>query len=118
MYEIEDEKGGFLFNAVGHSFNLILCEEAEGIPLPFPNDCSLSPGERFYVGCVDSGCHLSEQAAASALGSTIHNPFLMEALLIASIGAVEDEYGDMLPRVSGRDWEAELRRVLDRTAAR
>lgn len=26
-------------------------------------------------------------------GSTVHNPFLMEQLLISSIQAVEDEYG-------------------------
>ena len=35
-----------------------------------------------------------------------------------SIEAVEEEYEDILPRVSGRDWQAELQRVLDRAAGR
>ena len=52
------------------------------------------------------------------LGSTTHNPFLVESLLISSIEAVEEEYGDILPRVSGRDWDLELRKVLDRAPAR
>jgi hypothetical protein len=159
FYEIDDEAtGDFVFNSVGHDFNPVPCVNEEGIPA------------RSYVGCVDSGCHQTEEAAASALtrksasiqrlvdelaalldqlpegevsrdppftvadgadfniqlalhgndefgtdtvlGSTTHNPFLMEALLIASIEAVEEEYEDILPRVSGRDWEAELQRVL------
>jgi hypothetical protein len=174
--EIDDETGDFLFESVGHHFNPIPCTDEQGIPQGFPNECDLSPDDRSYVGCVDSGCHSSEQAAASALeraseritfwadelealldelpegevsrdppftvgdgtdfnlqlayhgneefgtntvlGSTTHNPFLMESLLIASIDAVEEEYADVLPRVSGRDWEAELRRVLDRAAGR
>jgi hypothetical protein len=171
FYEIDDEAtGDFVFNSVGHDFNPVPCVNEEGIPLPFPNECDLSAEARSYVGCVDSGCHQTEEAAASALtrksasiqrlvdelaalldqlpegevsrdppftvadgadfniqlalhgndefgtdtvlGSTTHNPFLMEALLIASIEAVEEEYEDILPRVSGRDWEAELQRVL------
>ena len=177
MYEIVDEATGeFVFNSVGHSFNPIPCEDAEGVPLPFPNECGLSPEERFYVGCLGSGCHQTEQAAASALatksasiqrlvdelealldqlpegevsrdppytvgdgadfnvqlalhgnaefgtntvlGSTAHNPFLMEALLVASLDAVEEEYADVLPRVSGRDWKAELERVLREAGVR
>ncbi len=178
-FEIDDPSGGFLFNATGHLFNPIPCVDAEGIPLPFPNECSLSPSVRSYQSCVDSGCHGSEQTAASALtaasarmeflveilhelllevdpnldepggeidatnptftvaegaffnmelaefgsaafgtdtvlGSTTHNPFLMESLLITSIEAVEDEYADILPRVSGTDWDAELEAVLQR----
>ena len=175
-YDIEDTQTGGELEIVGHSFNPIPCVDVEGQPLPFPNECGLSAEERFYVGCVDSGCHSSEQAAASALtaastrmeflagqlqalldelpegevsrdppytvgdgadfnlqlafhgneefgtntvlGSTVHNPFLMEALLIASIQAVEDEYGDILSRVSGRDWEVELQRVLREAGVR
>jgi hypothetical protein len=170
IYEIDDPDGGFLFNSVGHSFNPIPCTDAQGIPMGFPNECSLSADDRSYVGCVDSGCHTSEESASNALtraseritfwtdelealldqlpegevsrdppytvadgadfnlqlayhgneefgtntvlGSTTHNPFLLEALLIASIDVVEEEYEDILPRVSGRDWEAELQRVL------
>ena len=171
--EITDPiSGAFILQARGHSFNPIPCLNEQGIPQPFPNECSLSPEVRSYVGCVDSGCHGTEQAAASALiaksasierlaeelkelldqlpagelsrdppftvadgadfnyqlafagieefgtdtvlGSTTHNPFLMEALLIASIQALEEEYADVLPRVSGRDWDAELEAVLER----
>jgi len=177
FYEIDDEAtGDFVFNSVGHDFNPVPCVNEEGIPLPFPNECDLSAEARSYVGCVDSGCHQTEEAAASALtrksasiqrlvdelqalldelpegevsrdppftvadgadfniqlalhgndefgtdtvlGSTTHNPFLMEALLIASLEAVEEEYADVLPRVSGRDWEAELERVLAGAAGR
>jgi hypothetical protein len=182
-FEIDDPSGEFLFNATGHLFNPIPCVDADGIPLPFPNECSLSPDVRSYQSCVDSGCHNSEEAAASALtsaserierwveellelllivdpnldepggeidptnptftvaegaffnmelaefgnaafgtdnvlGSTTHNPFLMESLLISSIEAVEEEYEDILPRVSGRDWDLELRKVRDRAPAR
>ncbi|MEE9579092.1 MAG: multiheme c-type cytochrome [Gemmatimonadota bacterium] len=176
MYEIDDESGAFLFESVGHHFNPIPCLDEQGIPEGFPNECSLSPDERSYVGCVDSGCHASEQVAASALtaksasiqrlvdelealldqlpegevsrdppytvgdgadfnlqlalhgnedfgtntvlGSTVHNPFLMEALLVASLDLVEDEYADILSRVSGRDWEAELKAVLQEAGVR
>ena len=177
FYEVDDEASGdFVFNSVGHLFNPIPCVDVEGIPLPFPNECSLSANERSYVGCVDSGCHTSESAAATALtaastrierwadelealldelpegevsrdppytvgdgadfnlqlayhgneefgtntvlGSTVHNPFLMEALLISSIQAVEEEYADVLPRVSGRDWDVELQRVLREAGVR
>jgi hypothetical protein len=48
----------------------------------------------------------------SVVGSAAHNPFLIEALLIASIQAVQDEYG-VSPNVV-RDWDAELERVLSR----
>ncbi|HYO47865.1 MAG TPA: cytochrome c3 family protein [Gemmatimonadota bacterium] len=50
----------------------------------------------------------------SGRGSAVHNPFLVEALLIASIAAVEEEYGVSANRVV--DWDAELERVL--TSAR
>ena len=46
----------------------------------------------------------------------MHNPFLVEALLIGSIQAVEEEYG-----VSASitvDWDAEMQRVLTNARAR
>jgi predicted CXXCH cytochrome family protein len=48
----------------------------------------------------------------SVVGSTAHNPFLVEALLIASIQAVQAEYG-VSPNVV-RDWDLELENVLNR----
>jgi hypothetical protein len=50
-----------------------------------------------------------EATEGNVAGSTTHNPFLIEALLVASIEAVEDEYGvspllgirDLLERLRG-----------------
>ena len=52
----------------------------------------------------------------NAVGSAVHNPFLMEALLITSIMAVEDEYGVTSPRAAtrARSLKAELQAVLAR----
>ncbi len=176
FYEVDDAAGEFVLESVGHHFNPIPCVDEQGIPEGFPNECGLSADERSYVGCVDSGCHSSEEVAASALtaksasiqrlvdeleallaqlpegevsrdppwtvgdgadfnvqlalhgsehwgtntvlGSVTHNPFLIEALLVASIDAVEDEYAAILPRVSGRDWKAELQTVLQEAGVR
>ena len=46
----------------------------------------------------------------SGRGSAVHNPFLVEALLIGSIAAVEEEYGVSANRIV--DWDAELQRVV------
>jgi hypothetical protein len=43
-------------------------------------------------------------------GSAVHNPFHIEALLVASIDAVQEEY-DVAPALN-RDWKAELRTIL------
>ncbi|NNE44839.1 MAG: hypothetical protein HKN12_11585 [Gemmatimonadetes bacterium] len=48
----------------------------------------------------------------SVIGSATHNPFLTEALLIASINAVFDEYGVRPSRAM--DYRAELRKLLER----
>jgi hypothetical protein len=56
----------------------------------------------------------------NVLGSTTHNPFFMEAILIGSIDVVEIVYADVLPDVaiSGIDWKAELQAVLQRAGVR
>jgi hypothetical protein len=46
----------------------------------------------------------------TVVGSSVHNPFLVEALLTASIDVVEEEYG--VVAASGRNWKAELREVM------
>jgi hypothetical protein len=48
----------------------------------------------------------------TVLGSTVHNPFLLEALLIASLEALEDEY-EVQANV-GVNLDEELQRVLTR----
>jgi hypothetical protein len=68
---------------------------------------------------VQLALHGSEHwGTNTVLGSVTHNPFLIEALLVASIDAVEDEYAAILPRVSGRDWKAELQTVLQEAGVR
>ena len=47
-------------------------------------------------------------------GGSAHNPFLIEALLIASMDAVLEEYGNEGPGKSTRDLKQELQDVLDR----
>jgi len=47
-----------------------------------------------------------------AVGSSVHNPFLMEALLLASQTAVENEYGVMAVTVAF-DREARIRYLVD-----
>ncbi len=52
----------------------------------------------------------AEFGTNTVVGSSVHNPFLTEALLIASIQAVEEEYGVQASlRV---DWNAELRQAV------
>ena len=46
----------------------------------------------------------------TVVGSAAHNPFLTEALLIASLDAVEEEYG-VLNNLGVVDWDAELQAI-------
>jgi predicted CXXCH cytochrome family protein len=57
--------------------------------------------------------NLATFGSNSGRGSTVHNPFLVEALLIASIQAVQEEYG-VAPSITA-DWDAELQRVIRRS---
>lgn len=45
----------------------------------------------------------------NVLGSTTHNPFLIQSLLLESINIVQSTYGVSLPQTVGRDFEAEVR---------
>jgi len=45
--------GERLFEAVGHSFEAIVCLDAQGIPTPGPCDIQ----ERYFSACSASGCH-------------------------------------------------------------
>jgi predicted CXXCH cytochrome family protein len=143
-YQIQDPlTKSFAFRATGHSFQAIPCVDAQGVPTGVRN-CALT--ERSFRSCT--GCHLSENAARTALsvaelrisrlvgeigamlpriaaaefsntdnryttaegarfnmqlaqkkGSIAHNPFLLEALLLASIKQIEIDYG-IRPRAS------------------
>ncbi len=69
MFEVTDqETGEFVINVVGHLFKAIPCVDANGQPLsPQPADCEITPAARSFQGCTVAGCHLTPQAAASAL---------------------------------------------------
>lgn len=54
----------------------------------------------------------AEFGTNTVVGSSVHNPFLVEALLIASIDAVEEEYE--VVAASRANWKTELREVLAR----
>jgi predicted CXXCH cytochrome family protein len=66
-YTVTDEATGeFVFEAVGHTFQAIPCVDSEGIPNG-ETDCAITTAARSFVGCVDSGCHSSEDGAAAIL---------------------------------------------------
>jgi predicted CXXCH cytochrome family protein len=69
---------------------------------------TVAEGAFFNLAMAEHGSE--EFGTNSIIGSTVHNPFLMEALLVGSIIAVEDEYGIAANRAV--DWDAELARVL------
>jgi predicted CXXCH cytochrome family protein len=52
----------------------------------------------------------------STRGGAAHNPFLTEALLVASIQAVEQEYGVSPSLGPALDWDAEMERITSHTA--
>ncbi len=67
MYTVTDEAtGAFEFQSVGHTFDAIPCVDETGIPNG-ETDCAVSNAERSFVGCVDSGCHSTEDGAAAIL---------------------------------------------------
>jgi predicted CXXCH cytochrome family protein len=172
--------GDHVFSATGHLFRPIPCLDAQGVPLPFENECGLSTTERSYQACTAAGCHSDQTTAFLALtaattriqrladdllaqltivdpnlgdaggeihpnaatftvaegaffnynlatfgnatfgtntvvGSSTHNPFLVEALLLASQQAVEDTYG-VAPSPGGPaiDYDAKIQAVLRR----
>ena len=71
----------------------------------------ISPGDPFTVA---DGAFFNQQLATfgshSGRGSAVHTPFLIEALLIGSIDAVEEEY-ECRSSITV-DWDAEMQRVL------
>jgi hypothetical protein len=67
MYTVTDEATGeFQFQSVGHTFDAIPCVDENGIP-DGETDCAVTTEARSFVGCVDSGCHSSEDGAAAIL---------------------------------------------------
>lgn len=67
-FTVTDAQGGFVFQAVGHTFGAMPCVDAQGKPTG-NEGCGYSSTDRTFVGCVASGCHATEQVAANALNS-------------------------------------------------
>lgn len=82
--------------------------EAGGAIDPFNPTFTVAEGAFFNLELATFGSE--EFGTNSVIGSTVHNPFLIEALLIGSIDAVEEEYGVAGNRVV--NWDAEMQRVL------
>ncbi len=82
--------------------------EAGGAIDPFNPTFTVAEGAFFNLEMAQFGSE--EFGTNSIIGSTVHNPFLIEALLIGSIEAVEEEYG--VAANVAVNWDAELQRVL------
>jgi predicted CXXCH cytochrome family protein len=57
-----DATTGDEFTSVGHLFSPNPCKDANG--LPTEGDCAYNATDRFWTGCVASGCHTNETEAA------------------------------------------------------
>lgn len=67
-FTVNDAQGGFVFQAVGHTFGALPCVNAQGVPTGNAG-CDYSTAARSFVGCTTSGCHSSAVVASNALGS-------------------------------------------------
>lgn len=74
---------------------------------------TVAEGAFFNLNLANFGGTRGEPATQKTVaGSTTHNPFLVEALLVASIAAVEEEYG--VSAGASVDWRLELDGILRR----
>ncbi len=67
-FTVTDPDGGFVFQAVGHTFGALPCVDAQGVPTG-NEGCAYNTTERTFVGCTTSGCHSTEQVASNQLAS-------------------------------------------------
>jgi len=66
---VTDAAGGFVFQAVGHTFGALPCVDAQGKPTG-NTGCAYTSTARSYVGCTTSGCHTGgATVVASAIAS-------------------------------------------------
>lgn len=77
-----------------------------------PNNPTFTVAEGAFFNMELAEFGNEEFGTDNVVGSTVHNPFLVRALLIASLNAVEEEYG--IQASIAADWDAELREVLRR----
>ncbi len=67
-FTVTDAQGGFVFQAVGHTFGALPCVDAQGVPTG-NSGCEYNSTSRSFVGCTNSGCHSSPVVASNALSS-------------------------------------------------
>jgi predicted CXXCH cytochrome family protein len=68
MFTVTDPQGGFVFQAVGHTFGALPCVDAQGVPSG-NSGCDYNTTARSFGGCVGSGCHSTQAVASTALFS-------------------------------------------------
>ena len=98
-FTVTDTQGNAI-GTTGHSFKAIPCKGANG--LPTTGDCELSVAARDFSGCTGAGCHLSQQAAFSALFSAATDLRASAEELVALLRQVDANLdaagGDIDPR--------------------
>lgn len=67
-FTVTDPQGGFVFQAVGHTFGALPCVDAQGVPNG-NSGCDYTSTARTFAGCTTSGCHSSAAVASNALNS-------------------------------------------------
>ncbi len=100
---------------------LLLCvdpnlDEAGGAIDPYVSTFTSAEGAFFNMELAEFGNE--EFGTNTVVGSSVHNPFLITALLTASIDAVLEDYPACAPVVSATDYKAELQKVLQQVPGR
>jgi predicted CXXCH cytochrome family protein len=67
-FTVNDQAGGFVFQATGHLFRPNPCLDAQGKPLADKN-CAYTATARTWATCTGSGCHATGAVAASAFNT-------------------------------------------------
>ena len=89
MYTVTDEATGlFQFQSVGHTFESLPCVDESGIPNG-ESDCAFEAGVRSFAGCVDSGCHSTQESVALLLNNRADNVSAQAEVLLALLEEVD-----------------------------
>lgn len=67
-FTVTDPVGGFVFQAVGHTFGALPCLDAGGVPTG-NSGCEYNTTARTFASCTAAGCHSSQAVASNALNS-------------------------------------------------
>jgi predicted CXXCH cytochrome family protein len=97
-FTVNDPEGGFVFQAVGHTFGALPCVDAQGVPTG-NSGCDYNSTARTFVGCTSSGCHSTAQVASNALSSLRQQVALFADILW--VDTDDDESIDAAPTDAG-----------------